>query len=160
LTAPDFAAQLDRSPVLARHLGPLKVKGGTVQRSVVVASFAEISREVPRRTAAVARQEAPAFSGHTGSVWCLTFAPDGKRALSGGDDRTLRLWDVAGGKELRRFEGHRDDVTAVAFSPDGRLAASGSRDRTVRVWELDSGRERARLAGHTGKVRCIAFSPD
>jgi hypothetical protein len=162
LQGPELAEQMKRSQALSRLLGPLAVKGGTVQRSVVVASFADIAREVRRtapRTAAAGEASAP-FAGHTGAVLCLAFAPDGRRALSGGDDMTLRLWDVASGKELCRFEGHRDAVTAVAFSPDGRLAASGSRDRSVRLWEVESGRQRARFDGHTGKVRCLAFSPD
>ena len=44
----ELAEQLKQSAALARTLGPLKVKGGTVQRSVVVASFADIAREVRR----------------------------------------------------------------------------------------------------------------
>ena len=31
---------------------------------------------------------------------------DGRRALSGSEDKTLRLWDLETGAELRRFEGH------------------------------------------------------
>jgi WD40 repeat protein len=162
LQGPELAEQMKRSPTLRRLLGPLAVKGGTVQRSVVVASFADIAREVRRTTTltSTAGESPSPFTGHTGAVPCVTFAPDGQRALSGGDDMTLRLWDVATGKELRRLEGHRDAVIAVAFSTDGRLAVSGSRDRSVRLWEVESGRERARLDGHTGKVRCVAFSPD
>jgi len=162
LPVKEFAELLQRSPALARLLGPLKVPGGTVQRSVVVASFADIAREVGRAgpLAAATKDELSPFTGHDGAVVCVAFTPDGKRAVSGGDDRTLRLWDVATGKELRRFEGHRDAVTAVSFSTDGHFIASGSRDRTVRLWDVESGRERARLEGHTGGVRCVAFSPD
>jgi WD40 repeat protein/mono/diheme cytochrome c family protein len=160
LRSSELADQLNRSAVLARLLGPLKVKGGTVQRSVVVASFAEIAREVRRNSAAAAgAAELSPFTGHDGGVQCVAFSADDSRALSGGDDATLRLWDVASGKELRRFEGHREAVTAVAFSPGGRMVASGGRDRTVRVWDVESGKERARLVGHTGPVRCVAFSP-
>jgi WD40 repeat protein/mono/diheme cytochrome c family protein len=159
LPVKDFADLLQRSSPLARLLGPLKVKGGTVQRSVVVASFADIAREVRRAgSLAASREESSPFTGHDGAVECVAFAPDGKRAVSGGDDRTLRLWDVATGKELRRFEGHRDAVVAAAFSADGRFIASGSRDRTVRLWNVESGRETSRLEGHTGSVRCVAIA--
>ena len=65
--------------------------------------------------------------------------PDGKRALSGSDDRTLRLWDLKSGRELRRLEGHSLAVTAVAVLPDGRRALSGSHDGTLRLWDLEPG---------------------
>ncbi len=66
----------------------------------------------------------------------MAFTPDGRRLLTGGEDRTLRLWDVASGKELRRFVGHTHRVWSVACSPDGRYALSGSFDRTLRLWRL------------------------
>jgi RNA polymerase sigma factor (sigma-70 family) len=65
----------------------------------------------------------------------LAFSPDGRR-LAGGGRWTVRVWDVATGKEVGHFEGHRGQVTAVAFSPDGRRLASASEDSTALVWEL------------------------
>ena len=56
----------------------------------------------------------------------MTVLADGRRALSGSDDRTLRLWDLETGAELRRFEGHEDWVTSVTVLADGRRALSGS----------------------------------
>jgi hypothetical protein len=102
---------------------------------------------------------APRFLGHTGPVRCLAFSPDGQLALSGGDDRTVRLWDVATGAELHRFDGHTDTVAAVAFSADGRRAASAGADRTVRLWDVSTGREAACLRGHADTVRGLAFVP-
>ena len=61
---------------------------------------------------------------------------DGKLLLTGGEDSTMRLWDLETGKEVRRFAGHEGRVRAVAFSPDGKLGLSGSLDRTVRLWKL------------------------
>jgi WD40 repeat protein len=100
------------------------------------------------------------FLGHKGAVTAVAYSPDGKFLLSGGNDRTLKLWEVASGKEVRTFTGHRGAVTSVAFSPDGHLAISGSSDSTVRLWEVATG-EQLRSTENLGwKVTSVAFSPD
>jgi WD40 repeat protein len=66
----------------------------------------------------------------------VAFSSDGRRAISGSGDKTVRLWDVATGKELHCFTGHTDTVWGVAFSPDDRYALSASQDKTLRLWRL------------------------
>jgi WD40 repeat protein len=108
------------------------------------------------------RPQLVAQTGHTDSITSVAFSPDGKTALSGSWDRTLRLWDLASGRELKALNGHANQVRSVAFSPDGRTALSGSWDRTLRLWDLASGRELMTLSGHTDSdsVYSIAFGPD
>lgn len=101
------------------------------------------------------------FVGHTNQVRCTAISPDGSRALSGGSDNTVRLWDMATGEPLDVLEGHTDAVMSVAFSPDGRMALSGSRDGTVRLWDLESKAEIRRFEGEqSGWINSVAFSPD
>src|SRR5262249_52804824 len=52
---------------------------------------------------------------HDRLISCVAFSPDGKRVVTGGNDRTVRIFDAADGKELAVLKGHEGDVTAAAF---------------------------------------------
>ena len=83
-----------------------------------------------------------------------------RTALSGGGDKTIRLWDLNTARELRRMKGHSEGVSSVVFSPDGRQALSSSSDKTIRLWDVATGRTITVLEGHAEGVRFVAFSPD
>ena len=99
------------------------------------------------------------FRGHIRRVNGIAVSGDGLLALSGGQDRTVRLWDVATGNELRRVD-HDGPVDAVAITAHGRYGLSGSDDKTVRLWDFRPGNTVGlrRLDGHTRAVFAVAFA--
>ena len=98
--------------------------------------------------------------GHADYVYSVTITPDGKKAVSGSRDNTLRLWDIESGACLKVLEGHTDTVYSVALTPDGKRVVSGSSDKTLRMWDLESGACLKVLEGHSKYIVSVALTPD
>ncbi len=101
-----------------------------------------------------------ALAGHVGSAISVAFSPDGRHLATGGDDRTICIWDLQRGRTVSILRGHTAPVCALAYSPDGRLLASAGEDALARVWDVTAGQEVLTFTGHRNWVNAVAFSPD
>src|SRR5260370_3867591 len=113
---------------------------------------AEVRRRAQEALAFIKKKflaEQRSFTGHSGAVDCLAVSTDGKRVLTGSEDKTLRLWDADTGKCLRVFEGHTDRVLGAALSPDGQRVLTGGKANNVRLCHATAGEEVVKKADHT-----------
>jgi WD40 repeat protein len=107
------------------------------------------------------------IEAHTYDVRDIAFSPDGKTIASCGDTLTIKLWNIASGKNTSTFKGHSPDakrsqlgtIFALAYSPDGKTLASGGDDMTARLWDVGTGENTATFADQAA-VTLLAFSPD
>lgn len=102
----------------------------------------------------------PALRGHLCRVNAVAFSPDNQRVVTGSEDGTLVVWDVATRRETVRFEAHQASVTSAAWFPDGRHLISGSHDHSLRIWEATNGRELFSVQSRRGRVGAVTISAD
>src|SRR6266849_271189 len=165
----EFLKALNKSEALAGNLGALKVSGGTLQRQVYVQAFADVVRALrlgtPLQPGAVGQSlpdntgEIDPLEGPTSTTNAVAFSSDGKKALSGGYDHQVFLWDLEKGKELLLYPSTYKYVNAVAIAPDGKHAAIATQ-KTIVLCDVDTGKEVGRIERHTDSVTSLAFSPD
>jgi WD40 repeat protein len=96
------------------------------------------------------------LTGHTDPIYSVAVSPDGRSVATGSFDKTIKLWDLAAGKEARALggkNGHQNQVLSVAFSPSGDLLASGGSDNVVKLWDMPSAKPSATFTHSSAPTR-------
>ena len=91
------------------------------------------------------------FEGHQDPASALSFSPDGKTLASCSYlENTIRVWDVAKGRQIRLISGHEGDevpgVRAALFLPDGSGTMSYGNESSLRLWDTSTGKELRKFA--------------
>lgn len=100
------------------------------------------------------------LEGHRRDIYSVVFSHDSKLVVSGADDNTIKIWDIATGQCLLTLQGHSGRVESVALSHDARRVASGGGDCTVKLWDTATGQCLQTLQGHKARIFSVAFSHD
>jgi serine/threonine protein kinase len=100
------------------------------------------------------------INAHTDRVFGLAVTPDGKTLVSGGEDKTIKIWDFATGKLQKTLTSHQKRVTFTAITPNGKTLVSASSDGTIKIWDLSTYQLQKTLEGHTDEVNKIAINYD
>ncbi|KAF6760285.1 nuclear mRNA splicing protein [Ephemerocybe angulata] len=109
----------------------------------------------------IARELHALLNNHKGAVNVARYAKGtAKYILTGGQDRTVRLWNANLGTEIKTFTGHGYEVLSLSVSHDNAKFASSGGDRSVFVWDVATGQTLRRLSGHLGKIHAVEFNED
>ncbi|KAA3662430.1 MAG: hypothetical protein DWQ04_13510 [Chloroflexi bacterium] len=96
------------------------------------------------------------FFGHSGAVLELQFMPDGTQLVTAGEDRTIKLWDLALGSELMTVAGVMNPV----FTPNGRFIATANLDGTMTLWDPESGVAAQQFDKFEIPITAVAFNAE
>ncbi|QDU97172.1 c-type cytochrome domain-containing protein [Lignipirellula cremea] len=106
---------------------------------------------------------------HSGAITGVAFSIDGAKLVSGSQDKTFQVWNVADGKQLGIALEAPAEVNAVAFVGPAETAqiATGLADNKILIWDLppDAKPEEAiapvrEIPGHTGPIHALAAFPN
>jgi WD40 repeat protein len=102
-------------------------------------------------------EETMVLEGHEYPIRALALPPDGRTAVTGADDWTVRVWDLDAGAERRTlpFSGL---TRALAVSPDGRYVAAGSDRGVISIRDIETGDESATLSANSEAIWTVAFA--
>jgi WD40 repeat protein/mono/diheme cytochrome c family protein len=172
LSPDDLRQRIDTNEALVRNLGALRVAGGTVSRQVWLQTFGDLVRDLKLGTLFAGNTNGGNLPDNTGELDpleaqgnvgnAIAFAADGQTAFIASGDRSVRIWDLVGRRDVKRLVGHTASVWSIALAGNGKRAISGSVDATARIWDLTPRQERelVKLEGHSALVSAVALNAD
>ncbi len=150
----------EQRELASRRLADLGEDALAPLKAAVDSGDAEVRRRVDELITTIERRlfgEQAILVGHTSGLWAATFSPDGKRAATSSDDKSLRLWDLESGRELGCITAN-SAVNCARFFRDGRRLLVGLGDGSLGIHDT-SGRLLAAIGKHTDEIVDLEILP-
>nr|XP_039265724.1 pleiotropic regulator 1-like [Styela clava] len=99
------------------------------------------------------------ISGHLGWVRCVAFEPGNEWFVTGSNDRTIKIWDLASCKLKLSLTGHISTVRGLAVSSRNPYLFSCGEDKLVKCWDLEQNKVVRHYHGHLSACYAIDLHP-
>jgi WD40 repeat protein len=97
----------------------------------------------------------------SGGIYTISFSPDGRTIVAGGNDFTARVWDASTGQALfSQPVQHAGQILDARISPDGRRFVTGGQDTVAQIWSTRTGQRVGPPLKHILHVKYLRFNPD
>eukprot|EP01087_Luapelamoeba_hula_P014784 TRINITY_DN4383_c0_g1_i1.p2 TRINITY_DN4383_c0_g1~~TRINITY_DN4383_c0_g1_i1.p2 ORF type:complete len:294 (+),score=56.73 TRINITY_DN4383_c0_g1_i1:1385-2266(+) len=103
-------------------------------------------------------------AGHNGVIFCLYYDKERNIAVTGGQDKTIKMWDLNASNSskdglIATLPGHTDRLCCLQYDGDANLIISGSSDSIVKIWDTRMVGQRTTTAGATPTTNCLDTQP-
>ena len=102
-------------------------------------------------------QSSRVLSGHEGPTYCCAFEGTGTYVLTGGHDKSIKLFNTQTGSLVSTFSGHAWEVYDLSIASHGTTFLSGGGDRSLFLWDVASQRIVRKFAGHHQRINAVTW---
>jgi len=126
-------------------------------------------KEEPKKEPFVPDVPVKEFKGHGDWINSLVYSGDGKYVATASRDRTVKVWEVATGKEVANLKGSPENVKGVVFLEGSAVVASSTGkwnkekktwEGEIKIWDVKAGKQIGSLKGHAETIEGLALSRD
>ena len=158
----DFRDEGGSGSVCARAEGQKRSRGAlvrTLMRETAATGGCRVEALAETKTVAKNMNCLRTLRAHRDAAYCAVLSASGRRLVTGGDDRLVKIWCAYNGLLRAACRGHVGEITYVAIDSREEIVASSSTDTSIRTWDLESGAPIAVLLGHTRSITELHFCP-